>query len=170
MLSAEINFREFTISHGGKSYEDRELLIIYDGFFLDAQAEVGAFLARAWRKYGAEFNQHLDGAYGLVVGNKETRECWLTNDPLGIHPIFYRFVRNTLAIESSLKKWQLGIFEFDKGYLGDWLFHSGTVTKSTPVKDVSRLRRGECFLASRGELRLIRRWRPVTIDIPRFDG
>ena len=167
MLSAEINFREFTISHGGKSYEDRELLIIYDGFFLDAQAEVGAFLARAWRKYGAEFNQHVDGAYGLVVVNKETRECWLTNDPLGIHPIFYRFVRNTLAIESSLKKWQLGIFEFDKGYLGDWLFHSGTVTKSTPVKDVSRLRRGECFLASRGELRLIRRWRPVTIDIPR---
>ena len=82
MLSVEINLREFTISHGGKSYEDRELLIIYDGFFVAAQAEVGAFLARAWRKYGAEFNQHVDGAYGLVVVNKETRECWLTNDPL----------------------------------------------------------------------------------------
>lgn len=81
---------------------------------LDAQAEVGAFLARAWRKYGAEFNQHVDGAYGLVVVNKETRGMLVNQWSLGIHPIFYRFVRNTLAIESSLKKWQLGILNLIK--------------------------------------------------------
>ena len=167
MLSAEVDFVNSTIHHTGNVFEDRELLILYDGFFLDVQSDVGAFLARTWRKYGTEFNQHVDGAYGLVVVNKRTWECWLTNDPLGVHPIFYRFVRNSLAIESSLKKWQLESFEFDKGYLGDWLFHGGTVTKSTPVKGVSRLRRGECFLAKIGELRLLRRWHPVTVNIPK---
>ena len=85
----------------GQPWVDRDLWIAFDGalhnhaallaeFKLPAETRIMALLVNAWRRFGPNIAQHLQGNFVLVVVDFAQRKAFLARDPLGARALHYQ--------------------------------------------------------------------------------
>lgn len=85
----------------GQPWVDRDLWIAFDGalhnhaallaeFKLPAETRIMALLVNAWRRFGANIAQRLEGNFVLVVVDFSQRKAFLARDPLGGRALHYQ--------------------------------------------------------------------------------
>jgi len=85
----------------GQPWVDRDLWIAFDGalhnhaaliaeYKLPAETRLLALLVNAWRRFGANIAQHLQGNFVLVVVDFAQRKAFLARDPLGARALHYQ--------------------------------------------------------------------------------
>lgn len=57
----------------------------------------------AYREYGVDCLQHLDGMFGFALWDRQLRQLLLARDRIGIKPVFYHVRGDALAFASELK-------------------------------------------------------------------
>lgn len=95
------------------------IAVLFDGFLFDRRdlqrelalpqhADDATIASAAYRRWGAEIFDRLDGCYLLAVWDPAADRLWLGHDGLGRHPVFYAhgaegfwFSANVLALAES---------------------------------------------------------------------
>jgi len=128
-------------------------------------------IARAYRRWGAQLQASLLGEYALAVFDKREGTLLVTNDALGIVPLYYSHTSRGLAFGSHLDTLlrHTGIGDLDDEYLADYLASGVCLGERTPYRAVRRLLPGRTLLWSRSRLRVRRTWelaRTGSLDLP----
>lgn len=103
-MSRTVAGYEFVITYDGALYNAREIkaeLIRYGyRFTTDSDTET---LLYAYIHYGAECAQKLNGIYAFCVWDAMRQRVFLCRDRLGVKPLFYSFLDDTLIFGSEIK-------------------------------------------------------------------
>jgi asparagine synthase (glutamine-hydrolysing) len=82
----------------GEIYNFIELIERFDLIPNDCD---GAIVPELWAKLGPEGLQHLRGMYALAIVDRATDQLILARDPMGIKPLYYRFVDDAFLFASE---------------------------------------------------------------------
>lgn len=101
-------------------------------------------LLHGYRKWGIEtLLEKIDGMYAFVIYDKEINKLFIVRDRVGIKPLYYASINNTIAWASELKAIETyfgkDILEVDKTALYDFLTYSYIPTPKTLYENVFKL-------------------------------
>lgn len=129
----------------------------------------GALLLHAWRRWGEDMLEHLDGDYAIVVFDLRRRCAFAITDPMGMRPLFHRFdPARGFAFASSpeaLAEWCGLDSRIPESRLLEPLFDAEQLAHLAPeIAGVARLPAATVFTADAGGARSRRWWRPGRRD------
>lgn len=91
---------EYQIVIDGEIYNEDELFAeLKDIYPMHNTTEELVFYA--WKHWGMQFSNHLEGAYTFLIGNKE--QLLVVKDPLGLRPIYYCENNGNWYVSNSIK-------------------------------------------------------------------
>ena len=92
------------ITCNGEFYNFRELRrqLISKGFTFRSGTDTEVALS-AYREYGTDFFQHLQGMFAFCIYDRLTERCILARDRLGIKPLYYAECGGRLVFASEIK-------------------------------------------------------------------
>ena len=126
-------------------------------------------IVHGYEAWGPEVVRHLNGMFALAVWNRRDRELFLARDRLGIKPLFYGRVRNSLAFASEIKGLLVlpGIEPTVSDQAVFDYFSQHFVPGDKTIYDAIRqLRPGETLLVKDQKLAFARYWRPAVAPDP----
>jgi asparagine synthase (glutamine-hydrolysing) len=136
-----------------------ELISLLDGE-LEGQTDVSIVLA-AFKKWGADFAQHLIGDFALSLWDPKSQILLLARDPVGTRLLFYHANNERIAWSTRLEP-LLSLpnveIEIDDEYIAGY-FTVQTSFSQTPYKDVFAVPPAHLVSARAGQLRVQRFWR-----------
>jgi len=111
LLSIKYNDVIYTIIYNGKIYNKNEIKkeleeLDYD-FSEHSDTEV---LLKGFIHFGSKLLKKLNGAFSFVIWNDKTKEVFLVRDHLGISPLYYTAIDNTIIFSTEIK----GILKYPK--------------------------------------------------------
>ena len=80
---------------------DHEALSRRAGSDVPAVNDVGA-LVHAWRRWGLDFSQHVDGDFAIAIWDRRSKTLCLCRDRLGVRPLFWAREGERFAFASQL--------------------------------------------------------------------
>ena len=159
--------------------EDRSLWIVYNGetynylelrcqlqqkghrFYTDSDTEV---ILHLYEEYGTDCLSRMNGQFSLAIWDIKSKQLFLARDRVGIRPLYYTIVNNTLIFASEIK----AIFmkrevsrEIDPVAMDQIFTFWTTLSPRTVFKDIYELPPGHYMKISGGKVTLKKYW-----DIP----
>ncbi len=127
----------------------------------------------AYEKWGKRCVNFLYGDFAFIIFNTQTGESFGARDPLGVRPLFYTRIDDSVVFASELRLVLAALDtqpEISTEYLLDSLVGVKTVKDKTPFDGISRLAPGHFMEGINGEIKLTPYWMPdakATIDLIR---
>lgn len=128
-----------------------------------------ALLLEAWRRWGEAMPARLDGDYAFIVCDLHRRRAIAATDPMGVRPLFHRFVPGRgwafASTAEALAEW-LGLDpRIPESRLLEPLFDAEQLAHLEPeIPGVQRLPAAHLCQADAEGLRCRRWWRPGQAD------
>ena len=126
-------------------------------------------IVHGYEAWGPEVVRHLNGMFALAVWNRRERELFLARDRLGIKPLFYGQVRDSLAFASEIKSLLVlpGIEPTvsDRAVF-DYFSQHFVPGGRTIYRAIRQLRPGETLLVKDQKLAFAQYWRPAVAPVP----
>ena len=94
--------REYAIVYNGEIYNTEELKARMPNVSWETTSDTEVILW-GYILFGREFVQELNGIFAFAIWDSSKEELTLYRDQLGVKPLFYTFVDNTLVFGSELK-------------------------------------------------------------------
>jgi asparagine synthase (glutamine-hydrolysing) len=119
-----------------------------------------ACLALGYHKWGAALNEHVFGEFTVAIYDTQAETLLLTQDCLGIVPLYYRVQPSGISFSSCIDdlSQELGQADLDEEYIADYLCFGDHHGERTPFKCISRLTPGISVHFRSGVLRRYRSW------------
>lgn len=132
-------------------------------------------LLHAYREYGDDFLQYINGMFAFALWDAQRRRLLLARDRLGIKPLFIRARGDGLAFGSELKALRplAGEPDVDPGGLAEYLAHQFSGSRRTLWADTERVLPGELVVVEEGRVSARRRYwdaRNVEVRERAFDS
>lgn len=124
-----------------------------------------ALLLEAWRRWGEEVPEHLDGDYAFVICDLRRRQVLAATDPVGMRSFFYRFDPAGGIVFGStpeaVAEWCGLEARIPESRLLEPLFGAEQLAYREPdIEGVDRLLAAHLLTVESTRLRLRRWWRP----------
>jgi asparagine synthase (glutamine-hydrolysing) len=119
-------------------------------------------LPHLYEEHGPELTDHLRGMFAVAVWDRDARKGVLIRDRLGIKPLYYAIVGDTVVFGSELKcviASGLVSDRIDTEAIAAYLTLGYVPSPLTPLKDVRKLNPGERLVIEDGRVRVERWWR-----------
>ncbi len=153
---------------------DGELAVAADARLFNAEAlarrlaprprSTSALLGAAYRRWGAEMVEHLDGEFAFALWDGGARRLLLARDPFGARPLFYR-LEPRRSVFASEPKQILALpdvaAEPDPLLVGEYLLGRFEELDHTFLAGVRRLRPGHLLVVEGGRGEPRPWWRPA---------
>ena len=103
------SFGDYVIVYNGQIYNTKELkdVLISNGFTFNGHCDT-EILLKSYIHYGTDVVNHLNGIFAFVIWDCKNNSVFLARDHLGVKPLFYTILDDTLIFASELK----AIFKF----------------------------------------------------------
>lgn len=94
----------YAVIFNGEIYNYRELrsTLIADGFQFKTQSDTET-IVHLFDRYGRDCVDHLRGMFAFAIWDHHERKLFIARDRLGIKPLYYAVVDNTLIFGSEIK-------------------------------------------------------------------
>ncbi|HBQ87182.1 MAG TPA: asparagine synthase (glutamine-hydrolyzing) [Syntrophomonas sp.] len=123
-------------------------------------------LLHAYMEWGPACLEHINGIFAFAVWNEVEQEIFIARDPLGIKPLFYARVRDSLLFASELKALLAHPYiraQVDSEGLMEIFIMGPSRTPGMAVfKGIQELKPGHCIIYNRQGLRVKQYWRLVS--------
>jgi asparagine synthase (glutamine-hydrolysing) len=121
-------------------------------------------IVHGYEAWGDDVVHHLNGMFALAIWDSLKRKLFLSRDRLGIKPLYYAHINNTIAFASEIKSLlfvpavdrqvsDLGVFEYFSYH-----FVPGA---NTIYKKIFRLQPGESLVVKDGTIKTKHYWQPA---------
>jgi asparagine synthase (glutamine-hydrolysing) len=156
---------KIAVSYNGELYNDRELRRTLTGlagstFHTSCDTEV---IAPSYRLWGADAFLKFEGMYAIALWDQQNEQLVLARDPVGIKPLYYSFVGQSLRFASEIKA-ILALEDQPRGLSPDSLhrfFAQGYPGPARSLVDgIVPLPPGSVMVADRTGWRITDFWRP----------
>ena len=153
----------FCIVFNGEIYNYRTIRKDLDekGYIFRTGSDTEVLL-NAYREYGVDCLQHLNGIYAFVVYDILRREIFMARDRLGVKPLYYRLEGKRLIFSSELKGFHAYSdkkrMELDHTALDCYLANRYVIAPRTLLKGVRKLQPGHYAIWKNGQLEESRYW------------
>ena len=130
-----------------------------------------ALLLHAYRKWGAEFPNHLDGDYTFVLWDAHTQRMLLGRDPQGSWPLYYVRCGNDLIFASQIRHllhWPGVVTRPNERHIAQWLALFPEPTTETFFDGIFRLPPGTTMSIEDGRVSVRRFWQPEETPLLRL--
>ena len=103
------SFGDYVIVYNGQIYNTKELkdVLISNGFTFNGHCDT-EILLKSYIHYGTDVVNHLNGIFAFAIWDCKNNSVFLARDHLGVKPLFYTILDDTLIFASELK----AIFKF----------------------------------------------------------
>ena len=117
-------------------------------------------MAIGYRKWGAALNKHVFGEFALVIVDVEAKSILLTQDCLGLVPLYYRLNQSGIFFASCIEdlSHDLGYDDLDEDYIADYLCFGDHFGERTPFKQIKCLTPGISVYFNRVMLKKVKGW------------
>jgi len=94
----------YTIVYNGELYNTDEVRkkLLDKGYKFESYSDTEVLLT-AYIEWGAQCLQKINGIFAFGVWDEEKETLFMARDPLGVKPLFYTHINNTLIFASELK-------------------------------------------------------------------
>ena len=94
----------YIIVYNGQIYNTKELKeeLVRNGFNIKSHSDT-EILLKSYIHYGKDVVKHLNGIFAFAILDTKNNEIFLARDHLGVKPLFYTLVNNTLVFASEIK-------------------------------------------------------------------
>jgi asparagine synthase (glutamine-hydrolysing) len=126
-------------------------------------ADQASLLLHAYRKWGAEFPNHVNGDYAFVLWDAHTQRLLLGRDPLGSWPLYYTRRGNDLIFATQIRfllRWPDVVARPNERHIAQWLALFPEPTTDTFFDRIFRLLPGTTLSIENGCAFLRRFWQP----------
>ncbi len=123
----------------------KDLVKLGHVFHTESDTEV---LLHAYLEYGESCLNRLNGQFAFALWDKKNKELFLARDRVGIRPLFFTWLGETLVFGSEIKTLLEfpGIHaEFDYAALAQVFTYWTTVTPKTVFKNIFEIQPGHCM-------------------------
>ena len=155
-------------------FDDRKLVIIADVRLFNTQYLHSLLnfetpteaLAQAYRKWGIDCGNHLNGEYAAVFFDREKETVFLLRDHIGTRPLTYCLVQNRLYFSSDefgLMRSSLVPAKLNEGKLIANFFHFSGWYDKTMFENVNKVQTGCIHSITKDQQRTYRWWRPESL-------
>ena len=134
-------------------------------------ADQASLLLHGYRKWGAEFPNHLDGDYAFVLWDVHTQRMLLGRDPQGSWPLYYVRRGNDLIFASQIRhllRWPGVVTRPNERHIARWLALFPEPTTETFFDGIFRLPPGTTMSIEDGRISVHRFWRPEETPLLRL--
>ncbi len=152
------------ISVNGEIYNYKELREELYEFKFKSESDSEVVLY-GFKKWGIEkLLSKIEGMYSISIYDVKSKDIYLIRDRVGIKPLYYSFIKDTLAWGSELKSLQYfhknNSLDIDKTALYDFLTYNYIPEPKTPYKNVYKLEPGSYlrFNLRSGSLSINKYW------------
>jgi asparagine synthase (glutamine-hydrolysing) len=96
--------KEYTMVYNGELYNTEEVraLLLEKGYTFRAYSDTEVLL-NAFVEWGEECVKYINGIYAFAVWEEKNKTLFLVRDPLGVKPLFYSMVNNSIIFASEIK-------------------------------------------------------------------
>ena len=164
---------------GGKQpmhNEDKSIYIVFNGeifnyielreelikkghtFYTKSDTEV---IIHAYEEYGYRCVDYLNGQFAFAIWNKRRNELMLARDRMGIRPLFYTVLKNSLIFSSEIKSILLdkeAAREIDLFALDQIFTFWGAIPPRTIFKNIMELPPAHYLIVKDGRIDIKRYW------------
>jgi asparagine synthase (glutamine-hydrolysing) len=155
-------------------FDDRKLVIIADVRLFNTQylhtllnfETPTEALAQAYRKWGIDCGNHLNGEYAAVFYDREKETVFLLRDHVGTRPLSYCLEKNRLFFSSDefgLMRSGLVPAKLYEGKLIANFFHFTGWYDKTMFENVNKVQTGCILSITKDQQRTYRWWRPESL-------
>jgi asparagine synthase (glutamine-hydrolysing) len=170
---AELRVESKLVSLGPPPIVIGELIIYFKGYVANKHCfstELASFypnvdqdvasVVLGYRKWGAALSEYVYGEFALAIYDSLAETLLLTQDCLGIVPLYYRVHTSGVCFSSCIDELsrELGPGDLDEEYIADYLCFGDHSGERTPFKNISRLTAGISICIRRGDLRRQGSW------------
>lgn len=130
--------------------------------------DVPMLLLHAYRRWGSEFSNHLQGEFAFVLWDEATRRLLFGRDPSGYRPLFYAQHGEDIRFASdanTLLHWPNTKISPNETHIAHWLALVSTGTGSTFFESILRLPPGASLLFENGRIVSINLWEPENLPM-----
>jgi asparagine synthase (glutamine-hydrolysing) len=127
------------------------------------QAGEPELLLHAWRKWGIDFPNHVQGEYSFVAWDANTGRLLLGRDPSGCRPLYYMQRGENLVFASEIRhilSWAGRPLRPSESRIADWLALNPTYTTQTFFEGILSVQPGTTLLFENGRVHIDDFWRP----------
>lgn len=120
----------------------------------------GELFARAYRRWGADFQASVSGEYCAVVWDDRRRTAVVTHDGLGVMPLFYSVRGDAFHCASHLEDLVLrtGVGDLDEEFIADYIALGRHLGERTPYQHIRQLLPGQTLLWESGRVTCRSTW------------
>jgi asparagine synthase (glutamine-hydrolysing) len=126
-------------------------------------ADEPSHLLHAYRKWGAEFPNHVYGDYSFVLWDARTRRLLLGRDPSGSRTLYYTRRGNALIFADEIRhllRWPDVVTRPNERHIARWLALSPEPATETFFEGIFRLLPGTALLIEDERISVRRFWKP----------
>jgi asparagine synthase (glutamine-hydrolysing) len=130
-----------------------------------------SLLLHGYRKWGAEFPNHLDGDYAFVLWDPHMQRLLLGRDLLGSWPLYYVRRGNDLIFGSQIRhllRWPGVVTRPNERRIAQWLALFPEPTTETFFDGILRLMPGTTLSIENGRASVCRFWQPEKTPLLRL--
>lgn len=134
-------------------------------------ADEPALLLHAYRKWGIDFPNYVDGDYAFVLWDAHKQRLLLGRDPLGSWPLYYTQRGDDLIFASEichLLRWRGVVPRPNERHIARWLALFSEPTTETFFDGIFRLLPGTTLSIEDGRISVRRSWQPEEIPLLRL--
>lgn len=128
-------------------------------------------LLHAYRKWGTEFPNHVDGDYAFVLWDAHTQRLLLGRDPMGSWPLYYTRRGDDLIVSSEIRyllRWPGVVARPNERHIARWLALFPESTSETFFDGIFRLLPGTTLSINDGHISVRRFWQPEETPLLRL--
>lgn len=146
--------------------DNRSHLIHELGIHSPSEIADSAVLVEAWRRWGAELLEHIEGAFSFAIFNEQKQELLLARDRTGERPLFYAISEsssNDFAFASMPKGLHPAPFagcEINEDYAIRYVTGLTIPIGQTIFRRIQRLPPGSALRVRNGKVEKWQYWRP----------
>lgn len=155
--------KKYTIVYNGEIYNAPELKRDLQNYGIEFETNCDTeVVLYSYAVYGMGCGEKLNGIFAFAIYDHAEDKVFLIRDRLGVKPLFYTFLGNTLAFASEIKTLLEHPEiqpELDETGLWQLLFMSpGTINGSGVFKNIYELKPGECAIYDKEGLKKWKYW------------
>ena len=146
------------------NYKDLRQQLLSRGHTFRTQSDTEVVL-NAWRQWGKECVQHLDGMFAFGVVDESRNELFLARDRFGIKPLLYRVTGDSFSFASEIQAFHAlpdWTGEIDLCSIDLYLRFQYIPAPRTAFRGIFKLPAGHCMTVRLGEpfQKIERYWQP----------
>lgn len=131
-----------------------------------------ALFLKAYLTWGKHCLDNLQGDFGFILWDARTQQLWCGRDQLGVRPMYYACVGNTVVVSNTLccvQQHPLVSRALNEGAIADFLlFGFNQNPQTTTFQDIQRLPGGHTLTVTAAQTKLERYWQLPVPELQRY--